>query len=428
MQTISAHREKKHAVGLLESKVIQLTEQLEKQCEMHAETLKRAKEAESNSGFENTRLRHLEQELASRDVLRDTYQANKEKYIDFLNQLSNILGCTELGSSLGLDLSTMDVLLERARQLQNNEGNTLAEKSSNLYILQRKVKELKDSLKNKDMHIDLLRKKLVKLDETNVTKESVYIDRDDAVKTARKLEKRVLRLERELRDSRNEDMQAKAELAHTRELECRVLDLTKELVEKVAALDRIQGKAKRQNSKLKTLKHDLAMTEADGNQKNGHLVGDLHDTKRDLKSTRLSLDEVNRQKKSLENFRQVIAKMLGLDVTSLAVQDFEVIQRLEKLIQTHHVQQATVTQPPMVTTHAVPAQVTTQVTPINMQSAYSTRSQQYVPVRTSRPQTVEDAGSVPVYEEEDFGHRSRSGTRRYRSVSPQRKHRHRTRY
>ena len=160
---------------LFEKKVVQLTEQLEKQCELHGETLKRAKEAEHNSGFEVTRLRHLETELASQDVLRDTYQTNKEKYIHFLNQLSHILGCTELGSSLGLDLSTMDVLLERARQLHHNEGDKLAEKSSNLYILQRKVKELKDSLKNKDMHIDLLRKKLVKLDETNITKETVYI-------------------------------------------------------------------------------------------------------------------------------------------------------------------------------------------------------------------------------------------------------------
>jgi hypothetical protein len=440
MQTIAAHREKKHAVGLLEKKVVQLTEQLEKQCELHGETLKRAKEAEHNSGFEVTRLRHLETELASQDVLRDTYQANKEKYIHFLNQLSHILGCTELGSSLGLDLSTMDVLLERARQLHHNEGDKLAEKSSNLYILQRKVKELKDSLKNKDMHVDLLRKKLVKLDESNVTKETVYIDRDDAVKTARKLEKRVLRLEKELGNERDDNLKNKAELSHTRELEVKVLELTQELEGNMSKYDRIASRNKRQNSKLKSLKHDLAMTEADGLDKNGNLVHDLHDAKSDLKTTRISLEEVNRQRKSLENFRSVIAKMLGLEVTSLAVPDFEVIQRLEKLIQTHHVQQATVSQPTMLT-HTVPQTVTTQVHTgqnghghqmgLNMpaQGAYSTRSQTYMPVRSQRPSTVENEGNIPLYEEAEFGNaRSRSAGRRYRSVSPSRKSRHRTRY
>ena len=358
---------------LLEKKVIQLTEQLEKQCELHSETLKRAKEAESNQSHENTRLRHLEAELASQDVLRDTYQANKEKYIHFLNQLSNILGCTELGSSLGLDLSTMDVLLERAKQLQNNEGDKLAEKSSNLYILQRKVRELKDSLKNKDMHIDLLRKKLVKLDETNVTKESVYIDRDDAVKTARKLEKRVIRLERELGDEKEENLKNKAQLSHTLELEKKVLELTQELEGKISQNDRLIGRNKRQNSKLKTLKHDLAMTEADGLDKNGGLMSDLQEAKNDLKTTKMSLEEVNRQRKSLENFRSVIAKMLGLEVTNLAVPDFEVIQRLEKLIQTHHVQQATITQPAPVLTHNVTSTVPPQAG-LNMpvQGGYST--------------------------------------------------------
>ena len=98
----------------------------------------------------------------------------KERYLHFLHELSNTLGCTELGNSLGLDLSTMDMLLERAKQLSKGETSVLANKSSNLYILQRKVKDLKESLKNKDMHIDLLRQKLVKVDEQNITKENLY--------------------------------------------------------------------------------------------------------------------------------------------------------------------------------------------------------------------------------------------------------------
>ena len=340
MKTIAAHREKTTAVTLLEGKVSQLTDQLEKQCELHAETLKRAKEHEHSFDNDRFRLKHLETELASQDVLRETYQTSKEKYIHFMNQLSNTLGITELSNNLGLDLSTMDMLLERVRQLANGETTDLAQKSSNNYILQRKIKELKNQVTNKDMHIDLLRKKLVKLDEQNITRESVYIDRDDAVKTAKKMEKRIYRLENDLGNEKSDNTRLRADLSELRTLQLRVVELERELDDKTNHLNRLEGKSFRQTSRLRTLKHDLTMTEADSHDISQKLKEDLKSTKYDLKQTKLSLDEMVRQKKSLANFRQVIAKMLSLNVNSLSVPDFEIISRLEKLIQTHHVHQA----------------------------------------------------------------------------------------
>ena len=38
----------------------------------------------------------------------------------------------------------------------------------------------------------------------------------------------------------------------------------------------------------------------------------------------------------LLDFRNVIARMLGLDINTLAIPDYEIISRLEKLIQAHH--------------------------------------------------------------------------------------------
>ena len=38
----------------------------------------------------------------------------------------------------------------------------------------------------------------------------------------------------------------------------------------------------------------------------------------------------------LLDFRQVLAKLLGLDVNNLAVPDFEIISRLERMVQAHH--------------------------------------------------------------------------------------------
>ena len=49
-------------------------------------------------------------------------------------------------------------------------------------------------------------------------------------------------------------------------------------------------------------------------------------------------DEINHCFNYLQllDFRNVVARMLGLDINTLAVPDYEIISRLEKLIQAHH--------------------------------------------------------------------------------------------
>lgn len=50
----------------------------------------------------------------------------------------------------------------------------------------------------------------------------------------------------------------------------------------------------------------------------------------------MSLTETRKTKKMLANFRTIIAKMLGLELDKLSVPDFEIISRLEKLIDEHN--------------------------------------------------------------------------------------------
>ena len=54
----------------------------------------------------------------------------------------------------------------------------------------------------------------------------------------------------------------------------------------------------------------------------------------------LCSDEMTRYDFSLQlvDFRTVVARMLGLEVKTLAVPDYEIISRLEKLIRAHHTQ------------------------------------------------------------------------------------------
>ena len=64
-----------------------------------------------------------------------------------------------LALDMGYDMNG-DVLVARAEQLMRGEVDLLADKSSHLYTLQRKVKTMKQQLESKDLHLDLMRKKV----------------------------------------------------------------------------------------------------------------------------------------------------------------------------------------------------------------------------------------------------------------------------
>lgn len=64
---------------LYETKLKDLTNQLERQCELHHDAIRRAKQAESENYESNTMMRNLEGELATGDVLRDTLRNDKQK-------------------------------------------------------------------------------------------------------------------------------------------------------------------------------------------------------------------------------------------------------------------------------------------------------------------------------------------------------------
>ena len=62
----------------------------------------------------------------------------------------------------GID-GAAEAILVRADQLVKLEADALADRKTQIYNLQRKVKSMKAQLENKDLHMDLLRKKVSSL-------------------------------------------------------------------------------------------------------------------------------------------------------------------------------------------------------------------------------------------------------------------------
>lgn len=66
--------------------------------------------------------------------------------------------------------------------------------------------------------MDMLRRKVAQLEEEKQSRSALAVERDDAQLTARKLQKKVERLQKELEAWRHSDTELKARLCHTNEL------------------------------------------------------------------------------------------------------------------------------------------------------------------------------------------------------------------
>lgn len=124
---------------------------------------------------------------------------------------------------LGFDM-TIDAIMARAGQLVKLEADALADRSTHIYNLQRKVKSLKEQLESKDLHIDLLRKKMTGLEERVHSRGDVEKERDGESMRVRKLERLVDKYKLQLTDARQEVQNLKAHLLGSSEMKVRPSD------------------------------------------------------------------------------------------------------------------------------------------------------------------------------------------------------------
>ncbi|KAF7670055.1 hypothetical protein LDENG_00084470 [Lucifuga dentata] len=201
----------------MEVKLSRVSEELSRQTELQHGSLHRAQLAEQQVQDLRDRLQSLEAELLTADVQRDGLRHNKEHYEEFLEQLSQTMKVDSIAVDVGFDMR-LKLILSRAEQLVKQEGAALVENKSLTYSQQRKLKLQKDQLQSKELHIQLLRKKMSELEEEKRSRSALAVERDDARLEARRLQKKVERLQGELRAYKTSSTELKAQLSHTNEL------------------------------------------------------------------------------------------------------------------------------------------------------------------------------------------------------------------
>ncbi|XP_078000196.1 coiled-coil domain-containing protein 170-like isoform X2 [Glandiceps talaboti] len=316
-------------VDILDNKVRSLNDQLDSQVKLYQAAINRAKEAEDELDLLKARLSGVEGELTSTAVFRDGLRSEKER------RLAAIMKMDHMALDVGFDM-TGDALMSRAEQLVRLEGDAVHDKTTAIYNLQRKVKNLKEQLESKDLHLDLLRKKINNLEGGLVGRSDLQKDRDDLDYSYRRVRKENERLRGLLGTARETIRDLKAQLLDTSNLKLMSLQQREKIEILVNEIDKLEKTREKQARKLTGIKQELVFTEHETTEERSRISLTLGQLENELRATKALLEETARRERQLVDFRQVVARMLGMDINTLAVPDYEIIARMEKLIQAHH--------------------------------------------------------------------------------------------
>ncbi|KAM3594292.1 uncharacterized protein V6R79_005255 [Siganus canaliculatus] len=199
------------------NKLRDVSQELSEQTEQKLSALQRAQLAEQQVQDLGERLQGLETELLTAEMHHDGLRRSQEHYEEFLELLSETMSVDSIAVDLGFDMR-LKLILSRVEQLVKQEATALLESKSLSYNLQRKVKLQKDQLESKGLHIQLLRKKVLELEEEKRSRSALALQRDDAHLEARRLQKKLERLQGDLKAAKTSSAELKAQLCHGSEL------------------------------------------------------------------------------------------------------------------------------------------------------------------------------------------------------------------
>ncbi|KAI2654143.1 Coiled-coil domain-containing protein 170 [Labeo rohita] len=295
------------------------------------EQLSRHKEHQSSSERREhellDRIKSLEDELLTAGVWKDGMNQDKQHYLRFVEQLSEKLKVDHVAADLGFDMR-LEAILTRAEQLSRQEGTTLLDTKTQIYSLQRKLKEHKQRSESKDLHLELLRKKVVQLEEEKRSRSALAVEKDDAALACKKLQKRVDRLQAELSTLRFSNTELKAQLSHTNELKIKVMEQNQTIEEQSKNLGKLEKNKEKTEKKLTVIKSELKNQEIKARD-------EIQQAQRLLDTQSSAIADLTHTEKQLLDFYTVVSQMLGVDCTG-CVPNYEVLRRLEVLLQSRH--------------------------------------------------------------------------------------------
>ncbi|XP_063361925.1 coiled-coil domain-containing protein 170 isoform X3 [Cydia amplana] len=333
-EILSDNKDKTVQIDALREKLGMESQQLSRAAHAHDQAATRVRVLEDERNMLEGKVHKLEAELAALELTRDNLRKDKANFVAFLERLSRTMNMDELTQDIGIELHT-DAIMHRAEQLARLESDKIVDKTAVVYQLQRRIRILREQIQRKDLHLDLLRRKLSVQEESSRVRAVLQAERDEATARSKKLARQCDKLAAQLGDARAQLRDLHAQVADAAEYKIISLERARKIEELQKKLEEAELLRVRYNRKVNVLKDQVRNTGETFEQErttSEHQINMLRD---DLARTKEALAESHRREAQLTSFRNSIAKLLGILVPS-SVSDFEMVSRLQKLIDAHH--------------------------------------------------------------------------------------------
>ncbi|KAM3917976.1 coiled-coil domain-containing protein 170-like [Leptodactylus fuscus] len=317
----------------LEEKIVKLNKQVETQLDLYHEAMAKSYKVEEQLQEHQDSMKHLKGKLASEEMIKDGFNTERKRLKKFLMQLAEKMKISQDISSESL-VSQYDMLLNRADEICKRDKEFFSENKTLIYNLQKKVNSQKEKLELKSIQIEQLEKK-IKQHEREKEHQTFLSAENSATMTAQKLQKKVERLQGQLSDMKIANQNLTAKLVDMNDLKEKV-DQQKKTIELLSKslekLEKIKDKAAK---KVVSLKTELDYTEHESVGEKVRCQQMVEAVTNELHTAKRALEEVARREKQLVDFRETITRMMGFNINTLAVPDYEIFDQLKRVLRTH---------------------------------------------------------------------------------------------
>ncbi|CAG9860773.1 unnamed protein product [Phyllotreta striolata] len=359
-EILHENNEKTAELERLREKLSSESQQMSRQSSLYDQAAAKIRCLEDEKNRLEMMLRKADADINSCDITREALTRDKTIMLNFLDRLAKALNMDEISNDVGVDLQT-ETLLLRAEQLARLENEKLADKllccgygtiprlcrirrertfhdlplcnTSMVYQLQRRIRNLREQVQRKDLHLDLLRRKLTIQEDNNRVKCMLQNERDEANERIKKLIKQNDRLQLQLSEAKTQIRNLNSQLAEATDFKIMSLERGRKIEDLQKRLIESESLRNKYNRKISLLKEQVRTTgetidtERNINEQSMQFLRD------ELAKFKHNLSDAQRKEAQLHNFKQSIAKILG--VSSL-IPDYELISRLQKLVDAHH--------------------------------------------------------------------------------------------
>ncbi|XP_071515925.1 coiled-coil domain-containing protein 170-like isoform X2 [Panulirus ornatus] len=329
---VATNRETTEHVDRLTSQVTTLGEQTRRQTELYETAVKRGRQSEADLHALSNRCRQLEADHAAAEAAREHLTADKEKAGRTLARVVEALGLSEMGKEVTSDI---EMIICRCQQLAKLEGEKIVDKTTTVYQLQRKVKGLREAVERKDLHVDMLRRKLALTEDAARASRHLEEERDDLIAKYKRQCRAVDRLNGEMAESRLQIRDLHAQLADAAEEKTRGGQQQKKIEELTAKINELDAIRSRQQKKISHLKEQVKAHGEHVLEERRLNESSLEGLTQELALTKQAFRDLTRREKQMTEFRRTVMELLGTDGEAGVEGDYEAICRLERVVGAH---------------------------------------------------------------------------------------------